>query len=523
MSNEDVSNLRAASIKGFIWRFIQNVSTQLMSFIIQIVLARILLPSDFGIIALTSTFITILNVIVTTGFTSALIQKKEIDEIDKSSMFYFSLFVGIILYIIVFFSAPLLSYFYNEEQLTLVFRIQGISLLIASIFSVHNAIILRKLDFKKSFFAGFIAIICQGLVGIPLALNGFGVWSLVLGALVNTSVNCVLIMVLCKWIPKFKFSFHSIKRLFSFSSKVLAGNVLNAVYNSSKTLIIGKVYDTEIVGYYNKGYQFPTTMMNGIDGAMTTVLFSSLSKIQDDKQRFVSYLRKSMKMSLTIVVPMLCGMAAVADPMIKLLLTEKWGEAIPFVIITCAICLTWPLSARTQALNAIGKSGTNLIINIILKIIGIGLIFASIPFGVYVMCVSSLLSSIISFIIYSIIISKNFEYTIRQQVLDVLPIYFIGFTMFIMVYRLSSMLEINLALKLFILVIFGILIYVSLSFLFDLEGFKYLMNLIKKALNGRNNKKASSISVDKKTTNKTKRLFIDEHERKEHFYEKQED
>ena len=475
----DNSNLKKESIKGFIWRVVQNVSTQLMSLIISIVLARILLPSDYGTIGLTSTFIAILNVFVSTGFTSALVQKKEIDEIDKSSMFYFSVTVGIFLYLIVFFFAPMVASFYKTEILTSVLRIQGISLVIASLFSVHNAIIMRNLQFKKSFIAGLIAVFCQGFVGVAMALDGYGVWALVFGTLVNNIVNCIMLFVLCKWLPRLTFSITSIRKMLSFSFKVLAGNLLNTIYNSAKTLVIGRVYDPNMVGYYNKGYQFPTVMMTGIDGAMTTVLFSSLSRIQDDKELFVAYLRRSMKMSLTVVTPMLCGMAAIADPMIRLLLTDKWATSIPFVMLTCAICLTWPLSARTQALNAIGKSGTNLIINIIIKVIGLTLIFVSIPFGVYVMCVSSLVSSIISFIIYSIIISKNFKYSIAEQLFDVLPVYAIGVLMFVFVYGLSLILSVNLFLKLIILVLVGAVIYIGISFLFKMEGFIYIINLVK--------------------------------------------
>ena len=473
-------DIKKESLKGFTWRVVQNISTQLASFAIQIVLARILLPEDYGIVALTSTFIAILNVIVTTGFSSSIVQKKEITDLDKSSMFYLSVFVGLILYGIVFAVAPALSSFYNISLLSSVFRIQGISLIVASVSSVHNATLIRHLDFKKSFIASFVSVICQGAVGITMAFLGYGVWALVFATLANNLVNCCMLFILCKWIPKSGFSISSTKKMFSFSFKVLLGNLLNTVYNSIKTLIIGKVYDSEMVGYYNKGYSFPTTMMVGIDGAMTTVLFSTLSKIQDDKERFVLYLRKSMKLSLTIVVPMLCGMAAVADPMIRVLLTDKWEGAIPFVMLTCAICLSWPLSARTQALNAVGKSGTNLIINIIMKVIGIGLIIASIPFGVYVMCLSSLVGSAISFFTYSIIISKNFNYSFKQQLVDVFPIYLLGFLMFGFVFRLSFLLNLNLIIKLIVLVAFGATFYLGLSFMLKMEGFMDIIIFIKK-------------------------------------------
>ena len=432
--NNTKDNLKKESIKGFIWRLAQNLSTQVMGFIIQIVLARLLLPSDFGLIALTSTFITILNVIISTSFTSALVQQKTITEDDKSSMFFLSVFVGIVLYLLVYLISPFLANFYKEDLLIDVLRIQGISLIVASLFSVHTALIQRNLEFKKSLFASLLAVSFQGIVGIFLALKGAGVWAIVLGSLTQNITNCIMLFLLCRWIPKPRVSFDSIKRMTSFSSKVLLGNLLNTIFNSAKTLIIGRVYDNDTVGYCNKGNQFPNTVMTGFDGAMTTVLFSSLSKIQDDKKRLVSYLRRGIKISLTVCVPMLCGMAAIADPMIRILLTDKWAGAIPFVMIECAICLTWPLSARAQALNAIGLSGTNLVINIFTKTISLLLLFASIPFGIYVMCLSYLVGTMINFVIYTIIISKVLPYSIKKQITDVLPIYSAGGAMFFVVY-----------------------------------------------------------------------------------------
>lgn len=475
MENDSLKN---ASILGFVWRFLQNFSTQFIGLVIQIILARILMPSDYGLVSLTSTTITILNVIVSTGFTSAIVQKKEVDELDRSSMFYFSIIIGVILYIIVFLCAPKVGEFYAEEALGSVLRVQSISLIISSLCSVHNAVIMRNLEFKKTFTSSLLGVVFQGIVGISMAIKGYGVWALVCGTLVNNAMNCLALFVICKWKPKLVFSFKPIISMFSFSSKILAGNLLNTIYNSCKTLVIGKAYNLEMVGYYNKGYQYPTVMMTGIDGAMTTVLFSSLSKLQDDKAQFVTYLRKSMKLSLTVVTPMLCGMAAVADPMIRILLTDKWEKSIPFVMITCLLCLTWPLSARTQALNSIGKSGTNLIVNIFMKVIGFSLILASIPFGVYVMCLSSLIGTVINTTVYTILIARYFDYPAKQQLEDVVPIYLVGIFMFVIVYGLSLILQINIYMKLIILICIGATVYISISWIFKMEGFMWIVNFI---------------------------------------------
>lgn len=482
-------NLRRESIKGFVWRFVQSISAQVMSFIIQIVLARLLLPSDYGIIALTSTFVTILNVIISTGFTSALVQQKEISDLEKSSMFFLSVFIGVLLYIVVFVSSPFFAAFYQEALLIDVLRVQGLSLVIVSFMSVHSALIQRGLQFKITFLSGLVAVVAQGIVGITMALKGFGVWALVWATVVQNLVDCLMLFLLYKWRPKLQFSFSSIKRMMSFSSKVLAGNVLNAVYNSSKTLVIGRVYDKEVVGFYNRGNQFPSVVMTGFDGSVSAVLFSSLSKIQDDQERLLAYLRRGLKISLAVCVPLMCGMAAVADPMINALLTEKWASAVPFVMMECLLCLAWPLAARAQALNAIGKSGVNLAINIVIKLISLILLFASIPFGIYVMCLSSLLATFISFVVYSVVLKRFLNYSIRLQLLDVLPTYGIGLIMFLIIYGLSALLVCNVFLELFFLVLIGAVLYIALCFLFRIEGFMYIMNMLFSALHRRKKQK----------------------------------
>lgn len=479
---EKKDNLKEESIKGFIWRTAQNVSTQIISLVIQIVLARILLPKEYGLVSLTSVIISILNVIVQTGFTSSLVQKKEINEVDKSSMFIFSAAIGTIIYIVVFILSPFVAKFYNEPLLSNVLKVQALSLLIISLCSVHNALIMRQLEFKKNFIASLIGVLCQGVIGISLALLGYGVWALVIGTLSLNLANCIALWIICEWKPSLVFSGTAIKEMVSFSAKILMGNLLNTIYNSSKTLVIGKVFDSEMVGFYNRGYVFPATMVTGIDGAMTTVLFSSLSRIQDDKERFVNYLRKSMKTSLTVVTPLLFGMAAVADPMIRFLLTDKWVAAVPFVRISCVICLFWPLTARNQALNAIGKSGINLILNIVTKIVSLGMLFMAIPFGVYAMCLSSLIGDLVSIVIYTVIISKYCDYSVKQQILDVIPIYAVGVIMFLFVLGFSSVLVLNNLIKICVLIVIGTIIYVGISWVFKMEGFMYLLQMMKERI-----------------------------------------
>ncbi|WP_264229499.1 lipopolysaccharide biosynthesis protein [Acholeplasma laidlawii] len=477
--------LKDRTINAMLWRTIQNIGSQAVSFIIQIVLARILSPNDFGLIAITSVFISISNVIVQTGFTASIIQNKELSETDKSTMFYLSIIIGLFLYAVIFFSAPLISGFYNEIQLINVLRIQSLSLIFISFSSVSIALLTRHMDFKKSFIGSIIAYVFQGIVGITMALNGFGVWSLVFSSVVYNLIFSIASIVAGKWMPKFIFSLDSARKMMAYSSKVLATNLLNTLYNSSESLIIGKVFTSTILGYYNKGIQFPKTLMTGIDGAMNTVLFSTLSRVQDDRELIVQYLRKSMKISLTIVAPMMFGMAAVAEPMIRLILTEKWLSSLPFLTIYCFICVTWPLSAKLHALNAIGKSGISLIQNIVIKIISIILMLVSLQFGIYALVITALIVTYLNVIIIAIIINNHFNYSIKNQFTDVFPVFIISFIMYIVVYGVSVYITLPLFLELMLLLTIGCLIYSVLSLIFKLEGFTFIADTIKQRINYR--------------------------------------
>lgn len=478
----DNEKLKKESISGFLWRAFQNVSSQLVSFIIQIVLARILLPEDFGVISLTTVFVQISSVFVQTGLTSSLVQKKEIDEYDKSSMFYLSIALGVILYLIAFFASPLIAHLYDEPLLIDILRVQSISLLFASFSSVSIALITRELRFKKTIFVGLIGYAFQGCVGIWMALNGFGVWSLVIGSVIYHAIYSIGMFIAGKWIPKLKFSFKRIKEMLFFSSSVLFTNLLNTTYNNTRTLVVGAVYSEETLGLYDKGNQFPGSLMTGIDGAMTTVLFSSLSKIQDEDEKFVKFLRRSMKLSLTIVVPMLCGLAAVGYPLISILLTDKWIGSVPFLMIYCAICLTWPLSAKTHALNAKGKSGLTFLVNTINMAINIALMLVSTKYGIINFALATLLGTYIGTVLTSIVVSKTINYSLKDQLRDELPIYITGLLMFACIYGLSMLSNINLYVKLALLVVDGITIYIGLSVLFGLEGFNYIVQSIKKLI-----------------------------------------
>jgi len=482
ITEESANELKKQSFFGFVWRFIQNTSSQIIAFVIQIVLARLLTPDDYGIISLTAVFITISNVFVQNGLTSALVQKKEIDECEKSSMFYLSIVIGVVLYFILFFLSPLIASFYNIESISSILRIQSISLIFSSLSSVSVALIQRNLKFKKTFFISIIGYIFQGGIGIFLAYKGYGVWALVWGTLAYNFIYSFGNIIFCKWWPKLMFSFKKVKTLLVYSSNILFSNLISAIFTSSRTLIVGKYYDSQTLGLYDRGNQFPTALMTGFDGAFSTVLYSSLSKVQDDKERLVRYLRKSIRISLTISAPLMFGLAAVAKPTILLLLTEKWVECVPFLMIYCFICVMWPLSAKTQALNAYGKSKVTFITNIITVIINIAIMFICIQFGIMVFAVGTLIGNFIGVVLSAIVSKKYLDYGIWDQIVDCAPAYLVSGAMFGVVYSLSLFIGLAPIFQLLILVPIGIIVYTLLSFLFKIEGFMFIVNVVKARL-----------------------------------------
>ena len=478
--------LKKQSFVGFAWRFLQNSSAKIISFVIQIVLARILLPDDYGLISLTTVFIAISNVFVQSGLTSGLVQKKEISELDKSSMFYISIGLGLILYLILFLVSPLISSFYKTPEFTNVLRVHSLTIIFSSISSVSIALIQRELKFKKTFLVGIIGHLFQGAVGIFLALKGYGVWALVFGILSYNLVYSVGCCILCKWLPKFTFSFKSAKGLMQFSINVLFSNLAVTIFSSIKSLMIGKVYSKEALGYYDRGNQFPNAMMSGFDGAFTSVLYSSLSRIQDDKEKLLNYLRKSIKTSIFITTPMMFGLAAVSKPLVLLLLTEKWISCVPFLMVCCGLCLFWPLSAKTHALNALGKSRITFFTNLATIIINVLIMMVLMRFDILIFAVGLFIGDFLCSFIPVFMAKKYLRYKVSDQIFDVFPTFFAGGIMFAFIYKSSVLLNIHPALELLILIPVGVILYSLLSLVLNLDGAKTIISFTKNALQKHN-------------------------------------
>lgn len=478
MSEESLKN---KAVSGFIWRLLQNAGTQVVSFAVSVVLARLLMPSDYGLIAIITVFIGIANVFIQTGFSSSVIQKQALSETDKSTMFFAGAALGITLYGVLYLAAPFVAAFYGEPILSSMLRVQGLTVPISSFASVQQALITREMQFKKSFAAGLAAMTAQGAVGIVLALSGYGAWALVYSFLVNAVVNSTAVVLLCGWRPKFVFSFSSLRSMLGFSVKTLGSALLNTVFLNIRSLIIGKRYSSEALAYYTKGNQFPQLIMLQVDGSMTTVLFSTLSKTQEDQHEGLGVLRRAMKTSLYICAPMMAGMFAVAESMILLLLTEKWLFAARYVQIGCIICMFWPLTAQLHALNARGKSGIALRMNFAEKIVSLILLLLTFRHSVWLMIVSEAAASLIMLPVNMLMYRKHLGYALRDQIRDIFPPVFLSAAMAAAVFSVK-LFEFSVSATLLIQVLVGVVFYVVGSVIFRFDSFYYIMNLIKSIL-----------------------------------------
>ncbi len=472
------SSLKERVISGTIWSFLQKIGTQLVSFIVSLILARILTPEDYGVVAMITVFTSIAMVFITTGFSSAVIQKHELSDEDSSTMFYAGMLLSFILYAILFFTAPLIAAIYHEPALVDLLRVESVIVVIGAAYSIQQSLISRNLEYKKHFFVSLCGIVAQGISGIVFAKNGFGPWTLVFSTIINNLVSAILMWIVIPWKPKLVFSTQSFRAMFGFSTKMLAAALINTIFNNIRSLIIGLQYSASDLAFYNKGYQFPSLVMSNVDGTISAVMFPSLAKFQSDWTSGLKALRRAMKTSLYICAPAMAGMFAVADPMIRLLLTDKWEDSIVFVRLACIICMFWPLTAQRNALNALGKSGVSLKMNLIGKCVTILCLLATFRHSVQLLISSSIFASTITLFTNAFFYRKHLNYQFRDQITDILPpialaVAMGGITYSVMFLNLSS------TLTLIIQIPVGIASYVLGSILFRFDSFYYLLNLIK--------------------------------------------
>lgn len=474
------NSLKSKVIYSLIWKLLERGGVQGVQFIIQIILARILTPEDYGVISIITIFISLATVFVQSGFSIALIQKKNVDDIDFSSVFYLSLLVAFIIYIILFISAPVIANFYKIEELKNILRVLSLTLFLGAFNSIQNTIITKNLEFKKLFISSLGAVIISGIFSIVMVYNNFGIWTLVYQQLINQGVICIILYFVVKWRPKLLFSLERIKKLFSFGSKLLFSSLLDVLYMNLRSLIIGKFYSPIMLGYYNRGNQFPQIIVSNFNGSIQSVIFPALVAEQDNKTRLKNLVRRAIVTSSFIIFPLMIGLVVIGEPLVKLLLTEKWLPCVPYLRIFCLSYALWPIhTANLQAINAVGRSDIFFRLEMIKKIVGVIILIFSIKYGVYAIAIGMLVSGIISTFINSFPNKKLLNYSYIEQVKDILPSLIISIFMGIVIYPLSF-LRINLISIITLQVLFGIVIYILISYIVKLECLDYFMKIVMK-------------------------------------------
>lgn len=468
------------TLKNMLWRFAERCGAQGVSFIVSIVLARLLAPEMYGTIALVTVFTAILQVFIDSGMGSALIQKKDADDLDFSTVFYFNFAVCVILYIVMFSAAPAITSFYNDQSLTPIIRVLSFTLVISGVRNVQQAFVSRHMLFKRFFFSTLGGTIGAAIVGITMAYLGFGVWALVAQQMFNAIVDTAILWITVKWRPKWCFSFKRLKDLFSFGWKLLVSALIDVGYNNLRQLIIGKMYSSKDLAFYNKGQQFPNLAITNLNTSIDSVLFPTMASAQDDKEKVKAMARKSIQVSSYIIWPVMVGLAVCAEPLIRLILTEKWLPCVPYMQLFCITYAFFPIhTANLNAIKAVGRSDIFLKLEIIKKIIGVITILITMPFGVMWIAIGCTLTGPISVLINAFPNRKLLNYSYREQISDMIPSMIISTVMGVCVY-LIIFLNFNLAITLLIQVPVGIIVYLVLSKVFKIKSFEFVVDIIRK-------------------------------------------
>lgn len=467
------------TITNFIWRFAERCGAQIVTFIVSIVLARILTPEDYGTVALVTVFTTILQVFVDAGLGTALIQKKDADDIDFSSVFYFNFIICLVLYIGMFVLAPYIAKFYNDNTLVPIIRVISLTIIISGIKGIQQSYVSRNMLFKRFFFSTIGGTVLSAILGISLAYAGFGVWALVVQQLSNTAIDTLILWLTVKWRPKKVFSWDRLKSLLSFGWKLLVSSLLDTCYNNLRNLVIGKMYSSSDLAFYNQGDKFPKVIVTNINTSIDSVLLPTMSNSQDDKKRVKQMTRRAIKTSTYVMAPLMMGLAFCANPIVKLVLTEKWISCVPYLRIFCITYMFWPVhTANLNAIKAMGRSDWFLKLEIIKKIMGMIILLSTMWFGVMAMAYSLLVSSVLSQIINSWPNRKLLGYGYLEQVRDFAPGILLAVGMGICVYFLGF-LKLPTIIILLIQIVTGFIIYIGMSAILKLEEYKYLLQMIR--------------------------------------------
>lgn len=473
-SNKVFSNL--------IWRFMERIGAKVISVVVNLILARILAPDLFGTVAIVLVITDILQVFIESGLGTALIQKKDADELDFSSVFYFNLIACLTLYVLLFSVAPIVAALYKRIELVSMLRVLGLILIISGVRNVQQAYVSRNMLFKKFFFATLSGTIIAAVIGITMAYKGYGAWAYVAQYLINNLIDTVILWFTVKWRPIAAFSFARLKGLFSFAWKLLVSSLLNTVFEKLRQLIIGFKYNSSDLAFYNEGMMFPNLIVDNVNTSIDSVLLPALSEQQDSVQRVKLMTQKAIQIGSYIMWPLMFGLFACAEPLVKFLLKDAWLGAVPFIRVFCIYYALYPVhTANLNAVKAMGRSDLFLKLEIIKKILELGIIIITVLISVKAMAVGLLIEGIVCLFINAFPGNKLIGYRFAEQMKDVLPSFFAGVGMCIPVYALTF-LGFGSFVTLVLQVLLGVALYMLISKVFHMEAFYYLLTILNKLL-----------------------------------------
>ena len=467
---------------SLLWKLLERFGVQGIQFVLQIILARILDPEHYGVLSLMIVFTNLANIFIQSGFNTALIQNKDVTDEDYSSIFWVSFGIAGVLYGVIFVSAPGIAAFYDMPDIVAPLRVLALMLLPGALNSVQLAKVSREMDFLKVFTSNIAAITLGGICGIIVALNGGGLWALVIQSILNVTVAGIVRMFTVNWRPKLICNLKRVKDLFAFGWKLLVSGLLDTLYQDIRSLVIGKKYDSGTLGFYNRGKQFPQFIIGAINGTVQSVMLPAMSAKQDDLTSVKQLTRTSIMVSSYVVFPLMAGLAGVAVPMVQLLLTDKWLPCVPYLQIYCFSLAFNPVHAcNLQAINAMGRSDIFLKLEIIKKTIGIfALVVAVFCFETPIaIALTGVFTTFSSCIINAFPNKKLIGYSYFEQMKDMLPSAFVAVAMLVCVLLVGT-LNIHLIVKLMLQVLVGVSVYILMSALLRLEPFLLLLGMLRK-------------------------------------------
>lgn len=475
------NSVRTKYVRGIAWNFVEKMLVQGSSFIISIVLARLLSPSDFGLVGMLSIFVAISDVFIHAGFAKALIQKKDKTDIDYSTAFVTNVSTALIIYVIMFFSAPLIARYYHEPILIEITRVLSINFILGSFNIVQRSRLMSSVNFKALARVNIISVIVGGIIGIVLAYSGFGVWSLVIKTLCTSLVLMIMFPLSSKWKPSIKFSKNSFKQLFGFGSKLMITGIYSVIFRNISTIFIGRYYKSSQLGYYTRASQFSETIAHTVYNVLGTVSFPVLSSLQDDRKHMVSVYKKSLYYTSLIVFPIMILCTLLAKPIILVLLTEKWLPCVALMQWLFLARMFTPVSAlNMNILNAIGRSDLFMKLDFAKAPLTIIALIITVPIGVEAICIGNFITTFISFFINAYLPGKLFGYGAWQQIKDWRKIILSVLLMSGLVLLFNYFIN-NIWLQLFVGGIIGLGSYIGCCFMFGLID-QDIINMVKSKL-----------------------------------------